>query len=238
MSGEIRIIHSDDDIIVIDKPAGVDSVIQKNGRAGSVAEQLLLLYPGQKEVGRSENDSGLLNRLDRETSGIMLAARNRSAFDFLLGEMKMQRIEKTYLVLVSGIISKNGIVNLPLGHAKKNKRKMATPVNGKKIRGKTQEAMTEFMRLDKSTTHSLLEVTISEGRMHQIRVHMAAIGHPVAGDVMYGGTSIPGLERHFLHAWKIGFRHPIACREFKFVSKLPVELKAVLDNFGLFSWQT
>lgn len=171
---------------------------------------------------------GIVHRLDKDTSGVMLVARNQKAFEALKELFKSRRVEKTYLALVVGLPNKkSGVIDAPIG------RSIRAPVKrsaGASARG-ARQAVTNYRLLEKLGTYSLLEVKPKTGRMHQIRVHLASIGCPVAGDQMYGGrkTLVAGLDRQFLHASRLEFSYPEGHR-LRFESPLPEDLKTVLNT--------
>jgi len=233
MPSGISIIHLDDDIIVIDKPPFVDTAIVKDGRAGSVAEQLLKLHPELSKVGRDANEAGLLNRLDRETSGLVLAARNQPAFEKLLKDMKAGKMEKKYLAVVSGVPDPIGDIRLPIGHMKKNRGKMAVEGGRRKIRGRSMEARTAYRRLSLAGGYSVLEVSITAGVMHQIRIHLSGAGWPIVGDLKYGGPRSASMNRQLLHSWKLSLPHPATGEIMVFEAPLPADMFAFISSRGL-----
>lgn len=222
MKDTLRILYEDDDCLVVDKPSGLPTQAFARHRqiqmARSAASLLAEHYPELKSVGGS--DWGAVHRLDTETSGLVVFARNQSAYDFLRGEFSHNRVQKEYIALVSGKIERPGEIDWPIGPDPKTVRKVQVYRNLKEARrGKAQEAVTTYSpipltRLDfrdaqvplpQGERGTYLLIQIKTGRRHQIRVHLAAIGHPVVGDALYGG---PPAKRLCLHASRIRFRHP------------------------------
>lgn len=227
----IPLIHQNEDFVVINKPAGVavhPSEGAKGEREETVADWLVRRYPEMARVGDDPAiRPGIVHRLDKGTSGVMLAARNQRSFEALKGLFKERSIEKTYLALVIGVPQKpHGVIASAIGRLVKNPLKRGTGTRG--IRGE-RHAVTAYRVLERIGDSSLLMVKPKTGRMHQIRVHLASIGHPVAGDRIYGGTRSMRAEltRPFLHAWRLEFSYP-AGRRLRFEAPLAPDLQAAL----------
>jgi 23S rRNA pseudouridine1911/1915/1917 synthase len=224
----IRIVHADAHLIVADKPAGMPSHPLKPGEKGTAANALVGRFPELAQVGPAPREGGLVHRLDTDTSGLLLAARTDAAHALLRAQFTARTVEKGYLALVAGELHAGGEIALPLAHDPQDSRKMraASDAEYAELHG-ARPAVTRFEPLERRGGFTLLEVEIETGVMHQIRAHLAFIGHPLAGDLLYGGPDLPGLARHFLHAAQLSFAHPDGTRP-RFESPLPPELSAAL----------
>ena len=166
---------------------------------------------------------GIVHRLDKNTSGLMVVAKTQHAHTRLSSQLKARRVEKVYLALSHGSLSPDAaVIEAPIGRDPRNRKRMAIVANGR-------EASTPYSVVERPRGYSLVEVRPATGRTHQIRVHLAAIGHPVVGDGLYGRAE-PGLDRHFLHAQGLGFEHPSTGSPLRFQTELPPELRAFLGN--------
>ena len=207
----IEIIYADQDVIVINKPPGmpVHSGGSVSGR--TVVDFLLQKFPELRGVGEDLLRPGIVHRLDKDTSGVMVVARNQKSFAALKVLFQKRLVEKTYLAIVCGKLRlKQGAINLPIGRMEKNPTKRGIAGGRGKIRGE-REAMTEYRMLKRGNDYSLLELYPKTGRMHQLRVHLKAIGHPVACDTKYGGKNVccpVGASRQLLHAKSLSFSFP------------------------------
>lgn len=214
---EVKIIYEDKDVLAINKPAG----LLVHG-PNSLVDWLLKKYPEIKDVGEDSIRPGIVHRLDKDTSGVLLVAKNQKAFEYLKEQFQNRKIKKTYLVLVDEIIKDNsGVINLPIAKSKKDFRKKTA---GGKMVGISREAVTEYKVIKRFDKFTLLEVYPKTGRTHQIRVHFKAINHPVAGDKLYGRQN--NLNRQFLHASSLEFKLPDGS-----VIKLEADLPEDLKNF-------
>ncbi len=233
----VPILYEDDYLLVVDKPAGMPTHGFSGKDAGTLANFLVARYPGLRQIGRSRWEPGLLHRLDRETSGALLVAKTQEAFKRLRLQFQSGSVRKKYWALVWGQTQKEGVIAYPLVHDRRDRRKMRAVVNRERKRSSSKEwpAVTRFRTLSQRRGLSLIEIQIETGVTHQIRVHLAAIGHPVAGDTLYGkDRSDPlGLTRHFLHAHRLEFEHPVTGKKRVVESPLPDELKQVLDHLGM-----
>ena len=224
---ELKIIYEDNDIIVIDKPAGIaahPSADQKTKSATTqtIAGLVVQHYPDIKGVGENPLRPGIVHRLDKETSGLMLIAKNNEAFFELKKQFQERRTEKKYIALVSGIVENDrGIIKTPL-------LKIGTKT---RITNNGKSAVTEYSVIKRYREYTLIEVTPKTGRQHQIRVHFTSINHPLACDKLYGrkAKKCPmGLNRHFLHASYLKFQLKNALMEFE--SELPKDLQDALKT--------
>ena len=218
----LSVVFQDGDIIVIDKPAGL-SVHPGPGHPDStLVNALVALCPDIQGIG-GEMRPGIVHRLDKDTSGLMMVAKNHQAHLSLSGQLKAREVTKGYLALVTGTMSdKSGQVEAPIGRDPRQRKRMAVVVGGRQSR-------TRYQVLENPGGCSLLDVYLETGRTHQIRVHLAYLGHPLLGDRVYGKPS-PRLDRHFLHAHHLEFRHPTSGQVLEFRSPLPHDLAAVLDE--------
>ncbi|MDO8612395.1 MAG: RluA family pseudouridine synthase, partial [Dehalococcoidia bacterium] len=208
----LTIIYQDEDVIVVDKPAGLTVHPAPGHPSGTLVNALLALAPELADL-RDRVRPGIVHRLDRDTSGLLVVARNERARDDLIRQMKQREVSKTYLALVQGVPQPpQGTIEAPIGRHPRNRKKMAVVAGGR-------EAETRYRVREAVDGFALLEVEPVTGRTHQIRVHLAAIGHPVAGDSVYGKRS-DLVGRQFLHAWRLAFDLPSSGRRVEFESPL------------------
>ena len=215
----LRIVYEDPDLLVVDKPAGMTVHPAPGNRQHTLANALLGYLPSLEagEAGRP----GIVHRLDKDTSGLIVVAKSNLAHARLAEQFKSRSVSKVYTALVRGRLKPaEGTVEARIGRHPRDRQRMAVVEKGR-------EARTEYRVLKYLGNYSLLEVRPRTGRTHQIRVHLAAVGFPVVGDTVYGGKS-PLLDRQFLHASKLAFRLPSSgeCREFE--SPLPPDLEQAL----------
>lgn len=235
---KFEILYEDDNVAAINKPAGLAVHPSENPLAamdGTLANGLLAKYPAIKNVGEDPLRPGIVHRLDRDTSGVMIIALNNEAFQFLKNQFKERKTTKRYIALVIGDMKKEkGVISLPIARKRSLPTKQVAVKNEKQARGKIREAVTEYrvsrhLIID-GKPYTLIEAFPKTGRLHQIRVHFSAIGHPVAGDEKYGSkkaTAIKGLNRHFLHAESLTIDIPEK-GEKTFYAPLPEELGKLL----------
>ena len=217
---ERLIVHLDPDLAVIDKPAGlvVHSAPSHRG------ETLVYLLEGIAAGGEGGRP-GIVHRLDKDTSGLMVVTRNDEAHRALARMIKAREVEREYTVLVEGQLgSRTGTIDAPLGRHRRQRTKRAVKGAG------SREARTHFEVIETLPGDTLAHARLETGRTHQIRVHFAAIGHPVDGDPEYGTRGRHGLERQFLHASRLEFAHPSTGVRLTFTSELPDDLKAALER--------
>jgi 23S rRNA pseudouridine1911/1915/1917 synthase len=227
---DIKIIYEDDDIIAVNKPAG----IIVHGVVDSLVDWLIKKYQGIKNVGEDKSRPGIVHRLDKDTSGVLLIAKNQKTFEYLKEQFQKRKIKKKYIALVWGKLKgEKGIIDLPIGKSKSDFRKKST----RKAIGKIREAITEYKTLQvvKSSAfdnYTLVEVYPKTGRTHQIRVHFKAIGHPIVCDKLYGPKKQEcpfGLSRHFLHASSLELTLPNGAR-IKLEADLPEDLSRIITK--------
>jgi 23S rRNA pseudouridine1911/1915/1917 synthase len=228
----IRIVHADASLVVADKPAGMPSHPLKPGEKGTAANALVGRFTELAHVGPQPREGGLVHRLDTDTSGLLLAARTDAAHAMLRAQFAARTVDKGYLALVAGEIHAGGEIALPLYHDPRDPRRMlaASDAEFAEEHG-ARPALTRFAPVERRSGFTLLEVEIATGVMHQIRAHLSFIGHPLAGDDLYGGPPLPGLRRHFLHAARLGFAHPDGSRA-RYESALPAELSEAWNAFS------
>jgi 23S rRNA pseudouridine1911/1915/1917 synthase len=208
-----EIVLETDDYVVVDKPAGVPSLPLKEGERGTLAGALVARYPEMREVGYSKREPGILHRLDTHTSGVMLAARNQRAFDALRAQLRAGTIEKRYLARCRGTVPAPIVIETPIASDPRNRRKVRVCTDPRDVvRLRAQPSRTEVLSSTAAENVSLIEVRANTARRHQIRVHLASIGHPLLGDTLYGGPPFGGQDRHLLHAVFIAFTDPTTHR--------------------------
>lgn len=220
--------HVDTDVIVLAKRAALVVHPGPGHAHGTVVHGLLHRFPEVAGVGDPARP-GIVHRLDRDTSGLMVVARTQDAYVALVAALAAREIDRRYLALVSGEPdAPRGVVDAPIGRSTRQRTRMAVRAAGRPAR-----TGYEVLSVWRDAGVSLLECRLETGRTHQIRVHLAAIGHPVVGDVAYGGRTLrSGPDRPFLHAFALGFEHPVKHRPLAFEDALPAELAWALDALG------
>ncbi len=220
----LNIIYEDDDLLAVDKPAGLTVHPAPGHPSHTLINAILSHFPRLADIGDSLRP-GVVHRLDKDTSGVMLVAKNRAAQLNLAEQFKAHSVVKAYLVLVKGHLTpEQGIIEAPMGRDPRNRKRMAVVAEGR-------EARTEYRVIKYIGDYTLLEVMPETGRTHQIRVHLSAIGYPVVGDKVYGAKS-PHLSRQFLHACRLGFKHPSTGEYVEFTSELPPDLVQALKDIA------
>jgi len=223
----LNILYSDNHIVVLNKPAGLVVHPGAGHRRGTLASGLLFHYPEVKNIGHEERP-GIVQRLDKETSGVMVIARSRNAYIELQRQFIKREVKKVYLGLIWGKIpEKEGKITWPLGRHIKHGLRMSVKTR------KPREAETHYRVLKEFKDFTLLEIRPVTGRTHQIRVHLSAAGHPVVGDDVYGRRKgNRKFPRLFLHAYRLAFSHPETGERVEFSTPLPGDLQKVLDSFN------
>lgn len=218
-------------LIIADKPAGQPTAPLDPGERGTLANALLARYPELAGVGFSPREPGLCHRLDTGTSGLVLAARTKPAFVTLTSALKEGKLDKRYLVLCSAAdLPESGTIDIPLAPHPKDRRRVYPCVHPRDVaRYAPRPASTVYQKLREHDGVALLEVRAPKAARHQIRAHLAAIGHPLLGDALYGGPPLAGIEgRHALHAHRIAWDGDHAVPAFATESALPADLAALM----------
>ena len=228
----LAVLHDDPDLVVVDKPAGMVVHPAAGHDRGTLVNALLHHVAGLSGIGGEERP-GIVHRLDRGTSGVMVVAKHDAAHAELSRQFADREVDKGYLGLAWGLLNAGRRIDAPLGR---------DPVDRKKISTRARRARTAVTRItgaERLRGLTLATIAIATGRTHQIRVHLASIGHPIAGDALYGGVrrhlaadhrALASLERPFLHAWRLAFTHPRDGRRVEFEAPLPADLQAVIDD--------
>ena len=226
----LEIRYSDDRVLVVSKPPGLVTHPAAGHASGTLVNALLGL--GEPLSGGDTSRPGIVHRLDKDTSGLLLVAKDDEAHAVLVEHLRARRIERRYLALVRGRPpSPSGTIDAPIGRHPSDRRRMAVVPGGR-------ASVTHYETIGSNDTETLLEVSLETGRTHQIRVHLARLGHPVMGDRTYGGRSersvALGCRRPFLHACALAFPHPHDGRRIEVEDPLPADLGAVLSAAGIF----
>ena len=233
----LQVVHEDEHLCVIDKPAGLVVHPAPGNWSGTLLNALLARDAKAAELPRA----GIVHRLDKDTSGLMVVARSRQAMDRLVQMIAAREVSRQYIALAhrqwQGADTRH--VDAPIGRDPRNRLRMAV-VDLEKNSGKAASTLLEL--LQNSEQGCLVKATLGTGRTHQIRVHMAHVGHPLVGDALYGGAPAAGLQRQALHAFRLAFAHPMTGKALDFHSPLPADLQAALAAWGLryneFDWLT
>jgi 23S rRNA pseudouridine1911/1915/1917 synthase len=231
-----EVVFADDDVIVVDKPAGLVVHPGPGHRTGTLVHGLLARFPDigalPQAVGSDPERPGIVHRLDRGTSGLMVVARTPRAYHSLVDQLSRRDVTRSYRALVLGSVDgTSGLVDAPIGRSVSSPTRMAVSRKGKAARTRYHVDR----RFGEPVPTTLLTATLETGRTHQIRVHLTAIGHPLVGDDVYGqGRSLPGavIARPFLHAAGLTFLHPGTGEAVSWTSELPDDLRRQLDLLG------
>ena len=224
----LDIIYEDDDIIVINKQKGL-VVHPANGNPdGTLVNAIMAICKDSLSGIGGEIRPGIVHRLDKDTSGLIIVAKNDKAHINLSEQIKNREVKKTYIALVRGVIKENeATINMPIARSTKDRKKMAVSKDGK-------NAITHFKVLKRYDKYTLIEVNIETGRTHQIRVHMSQIGYPIVGDNVYSNGKNPfGVVGQMLHSAKLTFKHPITNKEINLEAELPTYFKKILKELEL-----
>jgi len=223
----MNIIYQDQDIIVIDKPANLTVHPIKKGQTNTLIDKLIDLYPEIKQVGDDSLRPGIVHRLDKDTSGLMIIAKNNQAFKHFKKQFQQRKVIKKYLALVHGKVKdRKGTITKSISLSKKDHKKRSALLSNQ-----SKTAWTEYKIKKTFKDYTLLEVIPKTGRTHQIRIHLASIGYPIAGDKQYGfkrQPSLKNLTRQFLHAYYLKFKLPNG-KIVELKSELIQDLKQVLE---------
>ena len=221
----LSVIHEDADILVIDKPAGLVVHPGSGNWAGTLLNALLHHAPQLEAIPRA----GIVHRLDKETSGLLVVAKTLEAQTDLVRQLQARTVRRHYLALVHGVVARDGSVDAPIGRHPTQRVKMAVVADGR-------QARTHYSVLERFDAATLLECRLETGRTHQIRVHMASIGHPLVGDPTYGrrgvaaSAALAGFPRQALHAWRLALLHPRTRAELAWEAPLPADFAGLLKR--------
>ncbi|MCK9443508.1 MAG: RluA family pseudouridine synthase [Tissierellaceae bacterium] len=221
----LDIVYEDNDLVVVNKPQGLVVHPAPGNYTGTLVNGLLFHIDKLSSINGIIRP-GIVHRLDKDTSGLLIVAKSDKAHRILSELLKNKEINRTYLALVHGLIKQNeDTINLPIGRSSADRKKMAVTYKNSK------EAITDYKVLSRYDNYSLIEVSLKTGRTHQIRVHMAHINHPIVGDPVYSRRKNEfGLDKQMLHAYKLGFLHPVSKDYLEFEIELPRYFKDILEN--------
>ncbi|MDR0226583.1 MAG: RluA family pseudouridine synthase [Burkholderiaceae bacterium] len=224
----LDVVHEDEHLLVVNKPAGLVVHPAPGNWTGTLLNGLLGRDPRAREVPRA----GIVHRLDKDTSGLMVVARSRGAMDALVAMIAAREVSRQYLAIGHKAWGprRHREVDAPIGRDPRNRLRMAV-VDLAQHAGKT--ARTDFDWIDGNDEVCLVRCTLHTGRTHQIRVHMASLGHPLVADTVYGGREAAGLTRQALHAFRLAFRHPVTGQDLVLHAPLPPDMAQALENWGL-----
>lgn len=228
-SVDVPVVHHDDDVLVVDKPAGMVVHPGAGHQQGTMVAALLARFPELSGIGEPARP-GIVHRLDKGTSGLLAVARSAAAYASLVAQLRARTVERRYVALAWGTVAADaGLVDAPVGRGRSDPTRMAVSSGGREARTRYQV----LARHHRPAPVTLVECRLETGRTHQIRVHLAAIGHPLVGDGRYGGAR-PALvcPRPFLHAGHLAFDHPVTGDRLAFESPLPADLAAVLAGLA------
>ncbi len=224
----LQILYEDEHVLVLDKPAGLVVHPGAGHARGTLAAALLAHAPEIAGVGGPRRP-GIVHRLDKDTSGLLVVAKTKTAYDALVAELGRRDVTRRYLAIVHGRVgADSGVVDKPIGRHPHDRVKMAVRPAG---RGK--RAVTRYRVLERFAGFTLLEASLETGRTHQIRVHLVSLGHPVVGDDVYGGRRAPlpvPIDGYALHAAALAFTHPVTGRRMEFASPLPARMERFLSH--------
>lgn len=232
----LTVLHEDAFFLALDKPAGISMHPLEEGELGTLANAVLARYPDVVGASTEERCPGLVHRLDRETSGVVLWARTPAAFEALRAQFAERSVEKRYVALVEGFVEGAGELSVPLAHDPDDATKMvATPYPAEAEELKARAALTRYtaIGLGNGESATLLDIEIPTGVMHQIRAHFGFVGHPVVGDPLYGAQPLEGFTRHALHAASIVVRHPGTGERTRYSAPIPADMAAILSQYGI-----
>ena len=221
----IEVLYEDNDIIVVNKPKGM-VVHPANGNPdGTLVNAIMAICKNSLSGIGGEIRPGIVHRLDKDTSGVLIIAKNDNSHINLSNQIKNREVNKKYIALVRGVVKENeATINMPISRSMKDRKKMAVNKNGK-------EAITHFKVLDRFKENTLLEIKIDTGRTHQIRVHLSQIGYPIVGDFVYSNGKNPyGVKGQMLHAKSIEFKHPNTEKLMKVEAPIPEYFKCILEK--------
>ena len=223
----LDIIYEDNDIIVVNKPKGMVVHPASGNLEGTLVNAIMSICKDSLSGIGGEIRPGIVHRLDKDTSGLLIVAKNDLAHINMSNQIKNRQVKKIYIALVRGNINEEeATINMPIGRSTKDRKKMAVRKDGK-------EAITHFKVLKRYSNYTLLQLKIDTGRTHQIRVHLSEIGHPVVGDIVYSnGKNEFGVQGQMLHAKSLDFKHPITNKQMHLEAELPDYFKEVINELN------
>ncbi len=226
---KLTVLAESEEWVIVDKPAGQASAPLRGGETGTLANAIVGHYPETAGIGHSPREPGLLHRLDTQTSGVLLIARNKLSWDELTVALRAGDIEKRYLLLCKEEgLPDEGSIEIPIANHPKDSRRVYPCIHPRDVmRNAPRPALTHYSVKERSKGIALVEVSVARAIRHQIRAHFSATGFPLLGDVLYGGDPIPGMERHALHASYIGYQKKVV-PPFAVTSELPADLRSLL----------
>lgn len=226
----LTVLYEDASIVIVDKPAGVPTHPLRPEEDATIVSALVARYPEMLGVGYRKREPGILHRLDTDTSGTLLCARDAATFEALRIALREGRIQKTYAALVEGAVSAPRELHGALAPDPRDARKVRLLDDPNTLEPGARPAWTKLESAERMGAFSLVQVLAPRAGRHQVRAHLAHEGAPLAGDLLYGGPAVPGLTRHFLHAATLEFDHPMTGKRVRAESKLPAELEAVVAS--------
>ena len=219
----LDIVYEDSDVLVVNKPQGLIVHPTLSTKEKTLVNGLMYQVKDLSGIN-GVNRPGIVHRIDKDTSGLLMVAKNDYSHNSLVEQLKNKTTKRLYIALVYGVINENkGRINAPIGRDKTDRKKMAVVEDGK-------EAVTNFTVLERFDGYTLIECKLETGRTHQIRVHMKYIGHPLVGDPLYGPKKVIGNTGQFLHAKLIGFNHPRTNEYLEFTTDIPDNFKDILEK--------
>jgi 23S rRNA pseudouridine1911/1915/1917 synthase len=234
----VPVIYEDSSLLALNKPSGMDCHGFSGMDGKTLANFLVAHWPELASVGKSRWEPGLVHRIDRDTSGLVLVAKNQAVFNKLRSQFRRRAVQKIYLALVWGSTPEKGSIHFPLAHDPRDRRKMRAAVitSGKSVpKHKIWPALTHYVKVGEKNSLSLLQLEMESGVTHQLRAHLALIGHPIVGDALYGSDDRQSfsLQRHFLHASELRLMHPVSNKALELEAPLPQELSAFLTGLKI-----
>lgn len=218
----LDIVYEDDDVIVVNKPAGM--VVHPSPGHPNHTLVNALLYHSPLSTINGTYRPGIVHRIDKDTSGLLMVAKNNHAHQSLAQQLKDKTNLREYIALVHGVIKQDeGVIDAPIGRSPKDRKRQAIVADGR-------HAVTHYKVLERYLNYTLISCWLETGRTHQIRVHMKSIGHPLAGDPLYGPRKTIAGSGQFLHAKKLGFRHPVTGKQLVFEAPLPQDFQRVINR--------
>ena len=220
----IEIVHEDSALVVVDKPAGIPTLALRDGDDATVASFLIGRFPDLADAGESPLEAGIAHRLDNDTSGLLVAARTAAAYRDLRRQFTERHVVKEYTALVEGLVREEGKIQTSIAPERRRRDRMRVSEDAPGAR----EAHTQYRPLQQVGRATLLAVRIRTGVRHQIRVHLASIGHPVVGDTLYGASTRSGARRQMLHACYLELDHPVTAQRLDLRSGIPADFDQIV----------